>query len=121
MARLDQSRTRVLCDDYRYCGQELAQIKQLRQGRILELEWGWRRDDSRVWRYSAKRAARTPPKRISGVHHAESVTFAPMLGYPLAQWIACPSPRCRERAPQALDPAALDVLPIHEVAGYTKL
>jgi hypothetical protein len=121
MARLDKTRARVLCDDYGLCGTQLAQVKQLRQGRTLELAWGWQRDEARVWRYSAKRAARTPPERISGAPHAESVTFAPMLGYPLPQWIACPSPRCRERAPQALDPEVLDVLPIPEIAGYTKL
>jgi hypothetical protein len=120
MARLDdKTRTRVLCDDYGLCGTELAEVKQLRQGRILELAWGWQRDEARVWRYSAKRAARTPPERISGVPHAESVTFAPMLSFP--QWISCPSPVCRERAPQALDPEVLDVLPIHDVVGYTKL
>jgi hypothetical protein len=75
MARLDKTRARVLCDDYGLCGTQLAQVKQLRQGRTLELAWGWQRDEARVWRYSAKRAARTPPRRISGAHHAESVTF----------------------------------------------
>ena len=65
MARLDKARTRVLCDDYGLCGTVLAEIaEQAGIGRVLFLPWGWRKDADGLWRYSARRAARTPPKRV---------------------------------------------------------
>lgn len=65
MARLDKTRTRVLCDDYGMCSQVLGVVQHEARagGRVLFLAPGWRRDPERVWRYREPRRAVTPGQR----------------------------------------------------------
>lgn len=116
MARLDRTRMRVLCDDYGRCAWQLATIvDRPGVGRVLLLPWGWRkelpgwRDATAIWRWSARRASRTPPARLATYRHANELWQAPMLIIP--QYVVCPSPRCADRDPQLLSAELLDVVP----------
>ena len=120
MARLDATRSRVLCDDFGLCNTELAVIDERKEGRILFIRWGWMRDVDRVWRYSARRASRTPPERLTGLPHAEGWWVAPQLGPFPPQYMACPAKVCADRAPQLIDCDELDVLPMHGIKGVAE-
>jgi len=41
MARLDKSRSRVLCDDYGLCGTEFGTVTETPEGRVFAYHVGW--------------------------------------------------------------------------------
>lgn len=112
MARLDKSRDRVLCDDYGLCRTELAIVQEeAGVGRVLYLRWGWRKRNGLLTYQTPRRPA--PPSVTGLARGTWHYWQAPMLGFPGGQRVLCPG--CRRE--QLLDPVALDVVPIHEIAG----